>query len=135
MDEVRITESVLQDEVLRGQVMKAPDDVAAMMRLKSLGWGVRRIARELGCSHHAVKGYLASGRSSRHSARSCSMGTMTGCASGSSGMPAMPTWYARTSCQRRVWRSAGGTLQRRFSVSAGVEGGGAGKRALRDEQL
>jgi transposase len=60
MDE-RITGSALQDEVLRGQVMKTPDDVAAMMRLKSLGWGAKRIARELGCSHHTVKGYLAAG--------------------------------------------------------------------------
>ena len=67
MDE-RITGSALPDGVLRGQVMKTPDDVAAMMRLKSLGWGTKRIARELGCSHHTVKGYLAAapGRSSRH---------------------------------------------------------------------
>jgi transposase len=60
MDE-RITGSALQDEVLRGQAMKTPDDVAAMMRLKSFGWGAKRIARELGCSHHTVKGYLAAG--------------------------------------------------------------------------
>ena len=60
MDE-RITGSALQDEVLRGQVMKTPDDVAAMLRLKSLGWGAKRIARELGCSHHTVKGYVAAG--------------------------------------------------------------------------
>ena len=60
MDE-RITGSALQDGVLRGQVMKTPDDVAAMLRLKSLGWGTKRIARELGCSHHTVKGYLAAG--------------------------------------------------------------------------
>ena len=61
MEEERITESALQDGILRGQVMKTPDDVAAMMRLKSLGWGAKRIARELGCSHHTVRGYLASG--------------------------------------------------------------------------
>src|SRR5262245_33214988 len=41
--------------------MKTPDDVAAMIRLKSLGWGAKRIARELGCSHHTVKGYVAAG--------------------------------------------------------------------------
>ena len=61
MDEERIRESALQDEVLRGQAMKTPDDVAAMLRLKSLGWGTKRIARELGCSHHTVKGYVAAG--------------------------------------------------------------------------
>jgi transposase len=60
MDE-RITEIALQDDVLRGQAMKTPDDVAAMLRLKSLGWGAKRISRELGCSHHTVKGYLAAG--------------------------------------------------------------------------
>jgi transposase len=57
----RITGIALQDGVLRGQAMKTPDDVAAMMRLKSLGWGAKRIARELGCSHHTVKVYLAAG--------------------------------------------------------------------------
>ena len=61
MDEERITGSALQDEVLRGQVMKTPDEVAAMVRLAALGWGAKRIARELGCSHHTVKGYVAVG--------------------------------------------------------------------------
>ena len=32
-----------------------------MVRLKALGWGVRRIARELGCSHTTVRRYLAAG--------------------------------------------------------------------------
>ena len=34
--------------------MKTPDDVAAMVRLKACGWGIKRIARELGCSHHQL---------------------------------------------------------------------------------
>ena len=50
----------------RGEVMKEPDEVAAMLRLKELGWGVRRIARELGCSHMTVRRYVAAG--GRHSA-------------------------------------------------------------------
>jgi len=41
--------------------MQTPDEVAAMLRLKSLGWGVRRIAKELGCSHMTVRRYLAEG--------------------------------------------------------------------------
>ena len=45
----------------RGEVMKEPDEVAAMLRLKELGWGVRRIARELGCSHMTVRRYVAAG--------------------------------------------------------------------------
>jgi hypothetical protein len=45
MDAERITEIALQDEVLRGQAMKTPGDVSAMLRLKSLGWGPKRISR------------------------------------------------------------------------------------------
>ena len=41
--------------------MRAPDEVAAMVRLKALGWGVRRIAVELGCSHMTVRRYLEAG--------------------------------------------------------------------------
>jgi transposase len=41
--------------------MKTPDEVAAMVRLKACGWGVKRIAAELGCSHHTVKRYVAAG--------------------------------------------------------------------------
>ena len=45
----------------RGEVMKTPDDVTAMVRLKACGWGIKRIARELGCSHHTVKRYVSAG--------------------------------------------------------------------------
>src|SRR6201996_6852566 len=45
----------------RGQLMKTPDDVAEMLRLKACGWGLKRIARHLGCSHHTVKGYVVAG--------------------------------------------------------------------------
>jgi transposase len=45
----------------RGHLMKAPDDVAEMLRLRACGWGIKRIARELGCSHHTVKAYVAAG--------------------------------------------------------------------------
>ena len=61
MDEGQNARSALQDEVLRGQEMKTPDDVAAMLRLKACGWGIKRIARELGCSHHTVKHDVAAG--------------------------------------------------------------------------
>ena len=60
MDEERITESLSWNDP-RGQVMKTPDDVAEMLRLKACGWGVKRIARQLGCSHHTVKDYFAAG--------------------------------------------------------------------------
>ncbi|MGY0835785.1 IS21 family transposase, partial [Azospirillum argentinense] len=41
--------------------MKAPDDVSAMLKLKALGWGVKRISAELGCSKHTVKRWLGLG--------------------------------------------------------------------------
>lgn len=58
MNEQRITESPSWSDP-RGQVMKTPDDVAEMLRLKACGWGLKRIARQLGCSHHTVKVYVA----------------------------------------------------------------------------
>lgn len=61
MNQQRITGCALQDEALRGEVMKTPDDVSEMLRLAACCWGVKRIARELGCSHHTVKGYVAAG--------------------------------------------------------------------------
>src|SRR3954451_23452690 len=41
--------------------MKAPDEVAAMLRLKALGWGSKRIAAELGCARNTVRHWLAQG--------------------------------------------------------------------------
>jgi transposase len=41
--------------------MQTPEEVAAMLRLKALGWGIRRIAKELGCSHMTVRHYVAQG--------------------------------------------------------------------------
>jgi transposase len=41
--------------------MKGAEEVATMLRLKLLGWGAKRIGRELGCSHHTVKRYLDAG--------------------------------------------------------------------------
>jgi transposase len=45
----------------RREEMKARDDVSAMVRLKGLGWGVKRIAAELGCSKNTVKRWLRYG--------------------------------------------------------------------------
>jgi transposase len=41
--------------------MLAPEDVSAMLRLRELGWGTRRIGRELGVSRNTVKGYIEAG--------------------------------------------------------------------------
>src|SRR5919205_2618322 len=45
----------------RRQMMRAPDEVAAMLRLRELGWGTRRIAAELGCDRETVQRYLTAG--------------------------------------------------------------------------
>jgi transposase len=54
------TVPLLVDEQRR-DVMKAPDEVSAMLRLKALGWGSKRIAAELGCSRNTVRHWLARG--------------------------------------------------------------------------
>jgi len=46
---------------VRGEDMLAPDEVAAMVRLKSLGWGTRKIAAALGCSRMTVRRYVEAG--------------------------------------------------------------------------
>ncbi len=50
-----------QTEVSRGEEMRTPDEVAAMLRLWSLGWGAKRIAKELEVSRNTVKRYIESG--------------------------------------------------------------------------
>ena len=48
-------------ELPRREVMQTPDEVAAMLRMKALGWGIKRIAKALGCSHMTVRHYVAQG--------------------------------------------------------------------------
>jgi transposase len=52
---------VPRGELPRREVMQTPDEVAAMLRLKALGWGIKRIAKALGCSHMTVRHYVAQG--------------------------------------------------------------------------
>lgn len=42
-----------------GEPVRTPDDVAVILRLHALGWGTKRIAREVGCARNTVKRYLA----------------------------------------------------------------------------
>ena len=55
------TERLPRTEGLRRDEMKEPDEVSAMLRLKALGWGARRIAAELGCSRTTVRRWLKEG--------------------------------------------------------------------------
>lgn len=41
--------------------LRTPDEVAVILRLHALGWGAKRIAREVGCAKNTVKRYLARG--------------------------------------------------------------------------
>jgi hypothetical protein len=41
--------------------LRTPDEVAVILRLHALGWGAKRIAREVGCAKNTVKRYLAQG--------------------------------------------------------------------------
>jgi len=45
----------------RGALVETPEAVAAMLGLHEMGWGTRRIARELGCSRTTVHRYLTQG--------------------------------------------------------------------------
>jgi transposase len=60
MDQLK-DQSSLRVSDPRGEEMKTPDDVSSMARLKALGWGVKRIAAELGCSKNTVKRWLRYG--------------------------------------------------------------------------
>lgn len=55
------TERLPWTEGLRRDEMREPDEVSAMLRLKALGWGARRIASELGCSRTTVRRWLDQG--------------------------------------------------------------------------
>lgn len=57
----RIVAASFAGELPRREVMQTPDEVAAMLRLKALGWGVKRIAKELGSSHMTIRHYVAQG--------------------------------------------------------------------------
>jgi transposase len=54
-------QSVAFGEVPGAELLKEPEAVAAMLRLRTLGWVSKHIARELGCDRRTVKRYLRLG--------------------------------------------------------------------------
>lgn len=57
-----VVEQAPRSEWIEGrQAMQTPEDVQAMLKLASLGWGAKRISREVGCSRNTVRGYLRQG--------------------------------------------------------------------------
>lgn len=60
MDET-VRQASRSDTDGEAQAMQTPEDVQAMLKLASLGWGAKRIAREMGCSRNTVRRYLRQG--------------------------------------------------------------------------
>ena len=50
-----------QVDGLQREIVRTPDEVAAMLRLWELGWRTRRIAAEFGCSRNTVTRYVGLG--------------------------------------------------------------------------
>src|SRR3954453_7022679 len=46
---------------LQREIVRTPDEVAAMLRLWELGWRTRRIAAEFGCRRNTVTRYVGLG--------------------------------------------------------------------------
>jgi len=61
MQEERLSSGLLRFNDPRREAMLEPEEVSAMLRLNELGWGTKRIARELGISRNTVKDYIAAG--------------------------------------------------------------------------
>ena len=61
MQQERLGSGPLRIKDPRREAMLEPEDVSAMLRLNELGWGAKRIARELGVSRNTVKDYIAAG--------------------------------------------------------------------------
>jgi hypothetical protein len=111
-----------------------------MLRLHALGWGVRRIAAELGVSKNTVKRYLRQGgwvgygRAARAGALAAPVWTPGGLAGG-----ALPPsrGQRRGGAPGVAERASGGGLAahgraRLCAAASGTGGGGAGDGALRD---
>jgi transposase len=61
MSKIRYTAASLAVGKRRGETMREPEEVTAMVRLHELGWGAKRIAHALGVSKNTVKRYLRQG--------------------------------------------------------------------------
>ncbi len=56
-----LRQAVWSEELPGDQAMQTPEDVQAMIKLASLGWGAKKISAELGCSRNTVRRYLRLG--------------------------------------------------------------------------
>jgi hypothetical protein len=60
-DEERLGSGPLRSRDPRREAMLEPEEVSAILRLNELGWGAKRIARELGISRNTARDYIAAG--------------------------------------------------------------------------
>src|SRR6516165_5160284 len=61
MQKERLGSGPLRFKDPRRDAMLEPEEVSAILRLNELGWGAKRIARELGISRNTAKDYIAAG--------------------------------------------------------------------------
>jgi transposase len=61
MQDERLGSGLLRFKDRRREAMLEPAEVSAILRLNELGWGAKRIARELGISRNTAKDYIAAG--------------------------------------------------------------------------
>src|SRR5262249_57019398 len=61
MQEERLSSGPLRFKDPRREAMLEPEEVSAILRLNELGWGAKRIAREIGISRNTAKDYIAAG--------------------------------------------------------------------------
>src|SRR5262245_22124695 len=61
MQEERLSSGPLRLKDPRREAMLEPEEVSAILRLNELGWGAKRIAREIGISRNTAKDYIAAG--------------------------------------------------------------------------
>ena len=59
MEKGRLGSRPLRFKDPRREAMLEPEEVSAILRLNELGWGAKRVARELGISRNTVKDYIA----------------------------------------------------------------------------
>src|SRR5262249_42530266 len=61
MQEERLSSGPLRFKDPRREAMLEPEEVSTILRLNELGWGAKRISRELGISRNTPKDYIAAG--------------------------------------------------------------------------
>ena len=93
MNKQRIEESPMRMNGPRREVMKEPEEVAAMLRLWAVGRGFKRIGREFDLSGTWMQ--AGSWLTSNRNGHASSAAIRIGCESGFGSIAAMPTWFAR----------------------------------------